>query len=274
MWHTARARRIANKRAIVTGASGGIGRAIAIALADRGVRVALAARGRPGLDQVAAEVRRRGGEALVVPTDVTQPTQVDRLVSTVVDAWGGVDIVVANAGTLVRGDVRHMGLDDLHNSMSTNFFGAAHLVLATLPQLLAQASGHIVLMSSADAVVFLPLEAAYVAAKSALYGFADVLRQELYRTGIDVTIVLPGRVDTSMISGLSFHPIVGVLSPERVARATVRAILARRAVVVMPPQVALFRHLKAFAPRVSDWVARIFRFEGSESSGGHDLPKP
>ena len=260
-------RDLLGKRAIITGASGGVGREIALALAENGVNVALAARSEDALRALADQVQQRGAQALVVPADVTDQDQVQHLVNKVIDTWGGIDIVIANAGVLYRGRIQQLEIDALRRSMDVNFFGAVYLILASLPHLIAQGNGPIVVTSSADAIVFLPLEGIYVAAKSAIYGLADVLRQDLRGTGVDVTILLPGRIQTQMIEGLRFPRIVGMLSPQQVARATIRAIRKRRPVVVMPIQVKLFRYIKAAMPRFGDWLAWVLWFEGQRIQG-------
>jgi short-subunit dehydrogenase len=111
----------------------------------------------------------------------------------------------------------------------------------------------------------LPLDAPYVAAKFALTGFAEVLRQELHGTGISVSTILPGRVDTPMIATLRVPWVSAKISAEAVARATLRAIRLRQPEVILPPQASLLHYLNVLSPRMGDWAARFFHLEGWDS---------
>lgn len=251
--------------AIVTGASSGIGRATALALAREGARVALAARRSSLLEEVAREVEALGGEALVVPTDVTDQAQVEHLVAQTLSRWGQVDLLIANAGAYIRRPIRELTAADVERSMAVNFYGALYAVLAVLPHMLARGQGHIVLVSSMDGKKGLPPDAPYVAAKFALAGFGDVLRQELHGTGVGVTIVFPGRVDTPLIAGLEVPWISAKIPPETVARAILRAIRRRQPEVIVPWQTRLLLYAHVISPRFADWGVRFFHLEGWES---------
>lgn len=254
--------RFTDKVVIITGASSGIGRATALALAREGANIALAARREAELQAVAESIRALGRRALVVPTDVTQQAQVARLVAETLQRWGRVDVVIANAGVYVRSPVEALTVDAVERSMAVNFYGALYLVLAALPHLRAQHSGHIVLVTSMDAKKGVPPDAPYVAAKYALAGFGDVLRQELYGTGVDVSIIFPGRVDTPLIATLQVPRISAKIPPEDVARAIVGAIRRRRAEVILPFQAFLLMYVNRLSPRLGDWVVRTFRLGG------------
>jgi NADP-dependent 3-hydroxy acid dehydrogenase YdfG len=254
-----------NKVAIVTGASSGIGRATALALAGEGAHVALAARNATALHEVAQAVRALGQEALAVPTDVTQRDQVEQLVAETLARWERVDILVANAGAYVRCPVPDLTVAEVERSMAINFYGALYAILAVLPQMLTQKSGHLVLVSSMDAKKGLPPDAPYVAAKFALAGLGEVLRQELYGSGVHVTTVFPGRVDTPMIATLQVPWISAKIPPKAVARAIVRAIHRRQPEVIVPFQARALLYLNTLSPRLGDWIARLFHLEGWEN---------
>ncbi len=249
---------------IITGASSGIGRATALALAREGARLALAARRRPALEAVAQEVQTLGGEALVVPTDVTDQAQVQRLVQQTLDHWGQVDILIANAGAYIRKPVRELTVADVERSMAVNFYGALYAVLAVLPHMLERGRGHIVLVTSMDGKKGIPPDAPYVAAKFALSGFGDVLRQELHGTGVGVTTVFPGRVDTPLIQNLKVPWISAKIPPEHVARAILRGIRRRQPEVIVPWQARLLIYAHVLSPRFADWAVRFFHLEGWE----------
>ncbi len=258
--------RFRDQVAIVTGGSRGIGRATALALAREGAHVALAARTASDLQTTAEEVRALGHEALAVPTDVTHREEVNRLVTETVTRWGCVDILVANAGAYIRSPVTELTVEAIEHSIAVNFYGALYAVLSVQPQMLKQNSGHIVLVASMDAKKGLPLDAPYVAAKSALAGFGEVLRQELHGSGVAVSTIFPGRVDTEMIDQLAVPAISGKIAPEDVATTIVHAIQRRRPEVIVPLRARLLHYVNVLSPRLGDWIVRQFRLEGWEET--------
>jgi short-subunit dehydrogenase len=248
--------------AVVTGASRGIGRATALALADAGAAVALAARGVEALERVAEEVRRRGGRALVVPADVGDPVQAQELVRTVLAQWGQVDIVVANAGAYLRTPALALTAEKVRRSLQVNFYGSLDPILVALPQMVQRRRGHLVIVSSLDGRRPLPGDGPYAIAKAALSGLVQVLRQELRPAGVGVTGVFPGRVDTEMIAGLRVPRISNKVSPERVARAIVRAIERDQAEVVVPRSGRLLLCADLLSPRLTEWAIARLRLSG------------
>ncbi len=250
--------------AIVTGASSGIGRVTALALAEAGAHLSLAARTESALHEVADEVRSRGREALVAPTDVTRRDQVDSMVAETVACWGRVDILVANAGAYVRSPVRELTVEEMRRSMAVNFYGALYAVLAVQPHMLEQGSGHIVLVSSLDGKKGFPRDAPYAAAKFALTGYGDVLRQELHDSGVRVTTIFPGRVDTPLIETLKVPWISPKIPPQAVARAIVGAVQRPRPEVIIPFRCRALHLVNVISPRLGDWLVRRFHIEGWE----------
>jgi short-subunit dehydrogenase len=257
-------RTLADKIAVVTGASSGIGRETALALARQGAHVVLAARSKDKLGAVAQEIQALGREALIVPTDVTQPEQVQHLVTETLARWDRVDILISNAGEYIRCPVKELTVSDVEHSLAVNFYGGLHLVLAILPSMLAQQSGHIVFVTSMDGKKGIPPDAPYVAAKFALTGFAEVLRQELHGSGVYITNILPGRVDTPMIATLQVPWISAKISSQTVAQAIVRAIHRRSPEVILPLQARVLVYVNTFLPRLGDWFVRVFHLEGWE----------
>ena len=250
------------KVAIVTGASSGIGRATALALAEQGGWVALASRNGEALSALAEELKRQGRQVIVIPTNVTQREQVEALVEEVLAQWGRVDILISNAGEYIRAPITDLDPADLQRSLDVNFFGGVYCVKAVLPHMLAQRSGHIVFVTSMDGKIGLPPDAPYVSAKFALTGFCEVLRQEVHDSGIAVTNVLPGRVDTVMIDNLKFAWISPKILPESVAAAILNGIRKRKPIVIVPPQAKLLYYINVFAPTLSDRLSRLFHLEG------------
>ena len=251
-----------NKVAIVTGASTGIGRAIAFALAKEGACVALAARRENSLLELAREIKEMGREVLVLRTDVTEPDQVESMVQQVLEQWGRVDILISNAGEYIRGPIIDIHPADLQRSLNVNYFGGVYCIKAVLPHMIEKKRGHILAVTSMDGKIGLPLDAPYVSAKFALTGFLEVLRQEVREHGITVTNVLPGRVDTEMIDHLKFSWVSPKISPEAVARATMNGLRRGKPIVIVPPQAKLLYYINVFAPSLSDRLSRFFRLEG------------
>jgi NADP-dependent 3-hydroxy acid dehydrogenase YdfG len=255
-----------DKIAVVTGASRGIGRVTALELACEGAHVALAARNVTALQEVARGIREQGREALVVPTDVTQREQVEHMVAEVLTHWGRVDVFIANAGQYVRCCVQELTVAHVERAMAINFYGALYGLLAVLPHMLARKSGHLVLVSSLDGKKGLPIDVPYVSAKFALAGLGEVMRQELHGTGVHVTTVFPGRIDTPLIENLKVPWVSPKYSPEMVARAIVKGVRRRKPEVIVPGFYRLFVLLGALSPRLSDWFVRVFHLQGWETA--------
>lgn len=261
-----------DKIAIVTGASSGIGHETALALAADGAHIALAARRVDRLCALAREIEEMGREALVVPTDVTDSHQVNRLVSATLDRWGRVDILIANAGQYVRCPIQDLTLDKIEHALAVNFYGSVHAILGVLPVMQRQSSGHLVLVTSLDGKKGIPPDAPYVSAKYALTGFGEVLRQELHGTGVYCTVVLPGRVDTPLIDRLRMPRISAKISAQSVARAIVRAIHRRSPEVIIPKLAMALLFANMLSPRLGDWAVRRFHLQGWEEECGTEGP--
>ena len=181
---------------IVTGASAGIGKSLALLLASQGAKVAIVARRAERLEQVAAECRRLEGEALVVPTDVTNEAQCKALVEKTIEAFGRLDMLINNAGLAVSALFDEF--PDLHlfkHTMDVNFYGAVYCTYYALPHL-KQTKGRVVAISSLGGKAALPYNAPYIASKYALHGFYDTLRMELRRHGVSCTVICPSWVAT------------------------------------------------------------------------------
>jgi short-subunit dehydrogenase len=249
--------------AIVTGASSGIGRALALQLAAQGARVVIAARRTDLLAEVATACRKAGGEILVVPTDVAEEAQCKRLVEQTVDAYGGVDLLVANAGLAVIArleDYTDLGL--FKHVMDVNFYGAVHCTYYALPYLM-RAGGRIVAISSLGGKAPAPYNSPYIASKFAMHGFFDSLRIELIKSGVSVTIVCPYWVVTGFHEaqldkdGTPRGPrgraiyTEKMMSADRCAAITLHAAEKRQREVMLGPT-RLVAWLKLLAPGLID----------------------
>lgn len=191
---------------IVTGASSGIGEATAEALADDGMVVVLAARRVDELETLADRIESNGGDALVVPTDVTDDDDLVSLVETVTDEYGRIDVLVNGAGFGLYGSVEEIPLEDARYQFEVNLFGLARLTQLVVPGMRERGHGTIVNISSMGGKIWTPLGAWYHATKHALEGWSDCLRYELAPHGIDVVVVEPGSINTEwgdiMVEGL------------------------------------------------------------------------
>ncbi|MDE0141744.1 MAG: SDR family oxidoreductase [Caldilineaceae bacterium] len=225
------------KVAVVTGASRGIGEAIADALAEEGCRLVLAARSKDRLEEVAGGLRQRYGvEVLTLPTDMSDEDQARGLIETAASHFGCVDILVNNAGMGIYGTVDELHLDDLRNVFEVNFFGPLAALQAAVPIMRRSGGGTIVNVSSIVGKFPQPLGGGYTATKFALQGASGAARAELKRDNIDVVLVCPGLTDTefSQHSRISVpgaehrqgerHSLGQGVNPARVGRRTVTAI--------------------------------------------------
>jgi 3-oxoacyl-[acyl-carrier protein] reductase len=183
---------------IVTGASRGIGRAIALAFARQGCRLVLAARDEAQLRQVAAEVAALGCEGLVVPTDVTDQAQIEHLVAEAIAAFGTIDILVNNAGVLILKPVIETSVEDWDRTLDTNLKAVFLAAKAVLPHMIACHSGQIITVASIAGKRSGRLHGAYSAAKFGVLGFTEALASEVKAHGIRVNAINPGMVDTDL----------------------------------------------------------------------------
>jgi 3-oxoacyl-[acyl-carrier protein] reductase len=189
--------------AVITGAGRGIGRGIATAYADAGATVVLAARTVAELDEAAAEIEARGGRALAVPTDVTDPEQIDALFARAADDLGGIDLLVANAGgTFGGGPVDTSDLDAWRATFTLNVDGVYLCARAAIPQLRARGGGKIIVMGSGAGRRAGPGWGSYASAKAAVAMLVRVLAQELRADHIAVNEIVPGPVRTVLIENL------------------------------------------------------------------------
>jgi NAD(P)-dependent dehydrogenase (short-subunit alcohol dehydrogenase family) len=198
--------KLAGKTALITGASKGLGKAIALALAEAGARVVLASRNLELLNETAAAVRKLGAMADVFPTDVADEAQVRRLEKAVAEKVGKVQILVNNAGMNIRKPVTDFTLAEWRQVMQTNVDGVFLMCRSFVPQMRGQGYGRIINLTSIMSHVGLPGRTAYAASKAALLGFTRALALELASEKITVNGLSPGPVATEMNIPLIQNP--------------------------------------------------------------------
>ncbi|MBI5667607.1 MAG: SDR family oxidoreductase [Chloroflexi bacterium] len=245
---------------VITGASSGIGRAAALKFGQAGAAVVLAARNEEALQDVAGQIRRLGGQALVVPTDVSQWEQVEALARQAYERFGRIDTWVNDASVALYGTVEQVTVQEIDRVIEVNLLGVVHGVKAALPYITAQQTGTIINIGSVLSRRAIPLQSAYVAAKFGVRGFTDSLRLELERDhpGIDVTLIMPSSMNTPFFSharsrmGVMPQPIPPVYSPERVADAILYAAQHSKRDMLVGGAGLLFSLLEKVSPSLAD----------------------
>jgi short-subunit dehydrogenase len=249
------------RSALITGASSGIGREIAVTIAALGARVALLARRDAELNRIADEIARRGGIALPFPCDVTQSERLDLAVRDIADEFGGIDILVNSAGVALPDLVLDARIEDLREMMQVNYFGAVHAIRAVLPMMLRAGRGNIVNIGSTAGRRGDETLAGYCASKFALVGYTEALRLELFGSGVTASLVMPGPVDTPMLENPHWQSrtrLLGgtVIPPSWVASAVIAAIVCGLAEVDVPPGAGTVLKLAALFPDLTEpWYA-------------------
>ncbi len=190
---------------LITGASQGIGKATTLLFARKGYDIVLAARQPDRLEAVASEVRSLGRKALAVPTDVTDPEQVQALVQKAIDHYGVLDVLINNAGIYLLGTVEDCSLSDWHKIIDTNLWGYIHTIHALLPHFLERGAGIIVNVGSIGGKVPIPYQVPYTASKYAVTGLTESLQAELKPKGIQVCGVHPNFIKTDLMERAIFR---------------------------------------------------------------------
>lgn len=265
------------KRIVITGASSGIGRELALVLAGDGAHLTLAARDGGALAEVVRECEAAGGRAVAVPTDVSDQPSCIALIDAAVEAFGGIDVLVNNAGISMWGRFDEMtDLAMVERIMRVNYFGTVYCTHAALPHIKAS-KGLFVAISSLTGKTGVPTRTAYSASKHAMQGFFDSLRIELMGTGVDVLVVSPGFVATPIrdralgpdgkprgTSPRDEHK--GTMSVEECVRQIVKAMRKRQRELVMTRVGRIGMIVKVFAPGLVDRLAARMNSERNKTA--------
>ncbi len=254
------------KVVVITGASSGIGEALAYGLARRGTQLIIGARRRDALEGVAAACKKLGGEAVPVVTDVTRPTDCRRLIQAAVDRWGRLDVLINNAGISMRALFIETSPEVLRKVMEVNFWGTVYCTHYAMEHLLKQ-KGTLVGISSIAGFKGLPGRAAYSASKFAMNGLLETIRIETLHTGMHVLVCAPGFTASNIRNvaltasgapqGETPLEESKLMSPAEVAEATIRGIEKRRRYVILTMQGKLTVWLNKCFPGLMDRL--VFR---------------
>ena len=260
-------RSLIDTRVVITGGGSGIGRCLALRFAREGAEVHLADRDLAAAEAVARSIASAGGRAAAWRVDVTDTAAVLAFRARLLDAAGPPDLLVNNAGVVHGGAFLDVPLERHDTTFRVNTLGLVAVTHAFLGDLINRPEAHLVNIASAAAFTGLPFGTTYAASKWAVLGFSESIRLELLEQGrrhVHVTAVCPGYVGTGMFEGARALRLTRILTPERIADLTVRAVLRNREMVMTPWVVALGPALRGVLPRrLFDAVSALF---GARSS--------
>jgi short-subunit dehydrogenase len=232
---------------LITGASSGIGRALAVELGKRGARLALTARRAEELEKAADEISRAGGHApLALPADVRRAEEINAVAERAREKWGRVDVLVANAGMSTTTGATQLDAREAGDVITINVIGVVNSVAAVLPDMLKRGDGHLVAISSLASFRGMPKSGAYSASKAAVSTFFESMRVDLRRSGVAVTVIHPGFVRTPMTANRK-KKLPFLLEPDDAACRIVKAVERRARTYAFPWQLAslvrVMRHM-------------------------------
>ena len=247
--------RVSGRAVVITGASSGIGEALANRLGDAGARVLLVARSADKLEAMKQTIEARGGTAFVYPGDLSDAEDTQRLISTVLEQHAHVDILVNNAGISIRRSVQksYDRVHDFERTLSLNFLGAVRLIMGFLPGMRAQKQGQIINVSTIGVQVNVPRYGAYIASKAALDAFSRVLAVEALKDGVKVTTIYMPLVKTPMMKSTTIYDAFPMRTAEQATDLVVEGIIRQPKRVAIPVG-NLFEFAYGVAPGAIDRV--------------------
>lgn len=270
------------KVVIVTGASSGLGRALAFAFARRAAKVVLVARREDRLETVRREIEPYTSDVLAIPADVSREDDLRRVVEQTLARFGRIDVLVNNAGIFTGGPFQGQDPARVEAMVRVNLWAAIRLTQLALPSMLANNHGYILNVGSGLGRAAIPMFAPYVATKYGLAGFTDTLRRELHRTGVHLTLVLPGWIHTDMITpeveGLVARYGLPVEHPDFVAERAVLGLVRGEHEIILGGLLARLGILaERYAPLLlsvywrlwmtPEWVSTMSRIGRGETNG-------
>ncbi len=249
-----------NKIAVVTGAASGIGQATAIEFAAKGADLVVSDLNEAGLAETVSGVEAKGRSAMALRVDVSSPEQIEEMIRKTIEAFGRIDVLMNNAGVGLTGEMRYLSLKDWEWIVGINLWGPIYGIHFALPHMLDRKSGHIVNISSSAGLIGSAGMSAYSTTKFGLVGLSEVLRNELARFGIGVTVVCPGVVRTPIFhttetrgmkdeapKGEDLPSWLGI-TKEACALDIVKAVQRNKPLIIPGPEMKVVYTCKRFAP--------------------------
>jgi short-subunit dehydrogenase len=245
-----------DKVVMITGASSGIGRGLALELCARGAKLGLVARRAEALQEMVRETESLGSKALALPADVQNADAVRLAAARLRDEFGPIELLVANAGIGATTDAAEFRTSEVATVINVNVIGAANSVAAVVPDMVARGRGQLVAISSLAAYRGLPKSAAYCASKAAVSAFFESVRLDLQPRGIDVTIIHPGFIKTPLTAS-GHAPMPFLMELNDAVKKIIHAIEKRRKSYAFPWQLATMVRAGMIMPNfMYDWIAR------------------
>ena len=260
-------------RVLVTGGSSGMGAGLAVAFAERGATVGIVARRLDRLAEVLERCRAHSPGSRMWVADLADPDSVDRLARDAVEGLGGVDLLVNTAGIPKRRQVTALDMATVESVMAINFLSPVRLTLALLPQMIERGSGRIVNVSSVAAPLSSPGESAYDASKAAIAVFSEAMAVDLWDSGVKVTVVYPGVVDTELFTLPDNDPFAGgvdAITVDEAVTTILAGIDSGSHAVYVPDYFAEFASSKS--QDVDAFLAGSAAYVRSQRSGGATAP--
>lgn len=267
--------RVSGRSVVITGASSGIGEALAMRLGEAGAKVLLIARSADKLAEIKQSIEARGGSAFVYPADLSNAEDTERLVGTILAEHGQIDILVNNAGISIRRSVEksYERVHDFERTLALNFLGAVRLIMGFVPGMRAQRNGQILNVSTIGVQVNVPRYGAYIASKAALDAFSRVLAVEALQDGVKVTTIYMPLVKTPMMESTTIYDSFPMRSAEEAADLVVHGIIHQPKRVATPVG-NLFEFAYGLAPNAVDRILHAAYRLYPESGDKNDQREP
>ncbi len=245
---------LTNKRILLTGATGGIGRIVALLLARKGAQLALVGRHAGNLEELANEIRNKGGNASTIVADFELAGTAEKVIAEAAEKLGGIDILINNAAVMDFIQLEDQSPERIAQMIQTNVTAPIQLVQALLPRFKTAGRGHFVMIGSVLGSLGFPYYATYCASKFAVHGFSQALRRELVDTDIGVTYVAPRAVNTALNDATTLAMLAktggNLDEPEKVAAIIVKAIEQEKQEVFIGQPESFFAWLNGVAPKI------------------------